>query len=67
MTEENRAACGFEGRTWALANGLTAEQMGNKMILMYHDLFRMQREFRPLYTVTKTQQTKYERTGIVSQ
>jgi glycosyltransferase involved in cell wall biosynthesis len=66
MTEENRAACGFEGRTWALANGLTAEQMGNKMISMYRDLFSMHREFRPLFTVTKTQQPKYERTGIVA-
>lgn len=66
MTEENRAACGFEGRTWALANGLTAEQMGNKMISMFRDLFAMNRELRPLFTVTKTQQTNYEQTGIVA-
>ena len=66
MTEENRAACGFEGRTWALANGLTAEQMGNKMISMFRDLFAMNRELRPLFTVTKTQQTNYEPTGIVA-
>jgi hypothetical protein len=34
---------------------------------MYRDLFAMNREFRPLYTVTKTQTIKYERTGIVAQ
>jgi glycosyltransferase involved in cell wall biosynthesis len=67
LSQENRAAYGFAGRTWALANGLTAEQMGNKMIAMYRDLFAMNREFRPLYTVTKTQTIKYERTGIVAQ
>jgi glycosyltransferase involved in cell wall biosynthesis len=67
MTEENRAACGFEGRTWALANGLTAEQMGNKMISMFRDLFAMHRELRPLFTVTKVEAPKYEQTGIVAQ
>ena len=66
MTEENRSACGYEGRTWALANGLTAEQMGNTMISMFQDLFAMHRERRPLFTVTKVTPTKYERTGIVA-
>ena len=66
MTEENRAACGFEGRTWAMANGLTAEQMGNKMISMFRDLFAINREMRPLFTVTKVEAPKYERTGIVA-
>jgi glycosyltransferase involved in cell wall biosynthesis len=65
MTEENRAASGLEGRTWALANGLTAEQMGNKMISMFRDLFAMHRELRPLFTVTKVEPTKYQLTGIV--
>jgi glycosyltransferase involved in cell wall biosynthesis len=67
MTEENRAACGSEGRTWSLANGLTAEQMGNKMISMFQDLFKMERELRPLFTVTKVAPKKYEQTGIVSE
>jgi glycosyltransferase involved in cell wall biosynthesis len=67
MTEENRAACGLEGRTWALANGLTAEQMGNTMISMFQDLFGMNRELRPLFTVTKVTPTKYEQTGIVAE
>jgi glycosyltransferase involved in cell wall biosynthesis len=66
MTEENRAACGFEGRTWALSNGLTAEQMGNKMIAMFQNLFMMHREQRPLFTVTSVTPNKYERTGIVA-
>jgi len=67
MTEENRAACGFEGRQWALANGLTAETMGNKMIAMFNDLFAMHRERRPLFTVNKVEPAKYERTGIVAE
>jgi hypothetical protein len=66
MTEENRAACGFEGRTWALSNGLTAEQMGNKMIAMFQNLFMMHREQRPLFTVTSVTPKKYEQTGIVA-
>ena len=67
MTEENRAACGFEGRQWALANGLTAETMGNKMISMFNNLFAMRRERRPLFTVNKVESAKYERTGIVAE
>ncbi len=51
MTEENRAACGFEGRTWALSNGLTAEQMGNKMIEMMDYLFSVNKQPRPSYTL----------------
>jgi len=61
-----RSEMGLAGRTWALENGLTAEQMGNKMISMYRDLFRMHREARPMYTVTKVEAPKYEQTGIVA-
>ena len=57
---------GQSGRDWALRNGLTAEQMGNKMISMFRDLFAMHREARPMYTVTKVEQPKYEQTGIVA-
>ena len=64
--ETLRDAMGLAGRTWALANGLTAEQMGNKMISMFNDLFTMNREPHPMYTVTKVEATKYERTGIVA-
>ena len=57
---------GLAGRTWALANGLTAEQMGNKMITMFNDLFAMHQDSRPMYTVTKVEAPKYEQTGIVA-
>jgi glycosyltransferase involved in cell wall biosynthesis len=63
--ETLREDMGKEGREWSLRNGLTAEQMGNKMINMYRNLFVMNREYRPLYTITKTQPLSYERTGIV--
>jgi glycosyltransferase involved in cell wall biosynthesis len=66
MDEAQRIVYGMHGRNFCLENGLTAEQMGNKMIEMFHYLFNANREARPLYTVTKTQQTKYERTGIVA-
>ena len=65
MTEENRAACGFEGRTWALSNGLTAEQMGNKMIEMMDYLFSVNKQPRPSYTLNKVTTNKYTNLGIV--
>jgi glycosyltransferase involved in cell wall biosynthesis len=65
MTEENRAACGFEGRTWALSNGLTAEQMGNKMIEMMDYLFSVNKQPRPSYTLNKVTTKKYTNLGIV--
>ena len=64
--ETLREQMGQSGRDWALRNGLTAEQMGNKMISMFRDLFAMHREARPMYTVTKVEQPKYEQTGIVA-
>jgi glycosyltransferase involved in cell wall biosynthesis len=64
--ETLRDEMGLAGRTWALANGLTAEQMGNKMISMFNDLFAMHQDSRPMYTVTKVEAPKYERTGIVA-
>jgi glycosyltransferase involved in cell wall biosynthesis len=64
--ETLRNEMGLAGRTWALANGLTAEQMGNKMISMFNDLFAMHCESRPMYTVTKVEAPKYEQTGIVA-
>ena len=65
MTEENRAACGLEGREWALKNGLTARQMGNKMIHMIDYLFSVNKEKRPTYTLNKVTPKKYKQTGIV--
>jgi glycosyltransferase involved in cell wall biosynthesis len=66
MDPKEREASGICGRVWAMENGLTAEQMGDKMIAMFRDLFTMHREARPLYTVTKVEAPKYERTGIVA-
>lgn len=66
MSKLERDTRGLAGRQWAMENGLTAEQMGNKMIEMFRYMFNTNREARPLFTVTKTTQTKYERTGIVA-
>jgi hypothetical protein len=57
---------GNAGREWCLKNGLTAEQMGNKMIGMFRYLFAANKQPRPMYTVNKVETPKYERTGIVA-
>ena len=66
MTEETRAVCGYEGRQWSLANGLTSEQMGNKMIEMFTYLFESKQESRSRYTLHKVEPKKYKNTGIVT-
>jgi glycosyltransferase involved in cell wall biosynthesis len=66
MTAESRMACGAEGRAWAMKNGLTAEQMGSKMIDMFDYLFTAKQSGRPRYTVTKVETRNYEKTGIVT-
>jgi len=63
--ETLRSEMGLVGRTWALANGLTAEQMGQKMINMIDYLFTCNKESRPTYTVTTVTNTSYENIGIV--
>jgi len=63
--ETLRNEMGLVGRTWALANGLTAEQMGNKMIHMIDYLFDCNKEARPTYTFTAFEDKKYKNTGIV--
>ena len=60
-----RELFGLEGRNWAMKNGLTAEQMGNKMIEMIDYLFESKLETRARYTLTKVTSKKYEKTGIV--
>ena len=55
------------GRNWALKNGLTAEQMGKKMIHMIDYLFNINKEQRPSYTLNKVTTTKYSNIGIVKQ
>jgi hypothetical protein len=56
---------GMIGREWAMQNGLTAEQMGAKMIHMIDYLFSTNKESRPTYTVTPVKDTTYENIGIV--
>jgi glycosyltransferase involved in cell wall biosynthesis len=63
--ETLREQMGQSGREWALQNGLTAEQMGNKMIEMIDYLFSAKLETRARYTLTKVTPKKYEKTGIV--
>ncbi len=65
IPETLRDEMGLVGRTWALANGLTAEQMGNKMIHMIDYLFDVNKESRPTYTFNSIEDTKYENIGIV--
>jgi len=63
---DRRKECGLAGREWALANGLTAEQMGRKMIEMIDYLFEAKPMNHPRYTLTKVIEHKYEKTGIVA-
>ena len=60
-----RSSLGQTGREWALQNGLTAEQMGNKMIEMINYLFDVTKDERPSYTFAAFEDKKYEKTGIV--
>ena len=56
---------GAAGREWALKNGLTAEQMGKKMIEMINYLFVAKPLIKMRYTLTQVTESKYEKTGIV--
>jgi glycosyltransferase involved in cell wall biosynthesis len=66
MSNLERDTRGLAGRQWALENGLTSEQMGNKMIEMYHYLFTAYKQPRPSYTLHQVQPTEYKQTGIVA-
>ena len=63
--EKIREEMGYAGREWALKNGLTAQQMGQKMIYMIDYLFESKPIARKRYTLTQVTETKYEKTGIV--
>ena len=63
--ETLREQMGQSGREWALQNGLTSEQMGNKMIEMINYLFDVTKDARPSYTFAAFEDKKYEKTGIV--
>jgi len=62
---ERRTECGLAGREFCLENGLTSEQMGNKMIEMIDYLFESKTSTRPRFTLNKVKQIKYENAGIV--
>ena len=66
MSAETRKERGLVGREWAKQNGLTSEAMGNKMVEMFNYLFNIHKQRRPLYTLNKVNELKYERTGIVA-
>ena len=63
--ETLRDEMGYAGREWALKKGLTAEQMGNKMIEMFEYLFEVQAESRPNFSIHKFKLNSYEKPGIV--
>jgi glycosyltransferase involved in cell wall biosynthesis len=65
MSKLERDTRGLAGRQWALENGLTAEQMGKKMIHMMDYLFNVRKENRPTYTLNKVTTNTYEKIGIV--
>ena len=60
---EQRKAAGLAGREFCLENGLTSEQMGNKMIEMM-DMLISQPITRPRYTFNKVEEKQYENIGI---
>lgn len=64
--ETLREEMGQSGRDWALKNGLTAQQMGQKMIWMIDYLFDAKSMDRSRYTLTQVKEQKYETTGIVA-
>jgi len=66
MDAQVRKASGICGRVWAMENGLTSEQMGNKMIEMIDYLFATNKQRRPMYTLHKVENIEYKQTGIVA-
>ena len=60
-----RQECGLKGRSFCLENGLTSEQMGNKVIEMIDYLFEMPKQPRLRYTLNEVTPKKYEKLGIV--
>jgi hypothetical protein len=60
-----REECGQAGREFCLSHGLTAKQMGAKMIETIDFLFTQPRQKRPRYTLNKVEQKQYKEMGIV--
>ena len=66
MPDSERKVKGNAGREFCINNGLTAEQMGNKMIEMFNYYFGLTVESRPFYTLNAVTENTYENTGIVA-
>jgi glycosyltransferase involved in cell wall biosynthesis len=60
-----REECGAAGRSFCLDNGLTAQQMGDKMIEMINHLLKMPKQPRLRYTLNKVTKKQYKNLGIV--
>ena len=65
MTAEQRKEFGQAGRQFCLDNGLTSEQMGNKMIEMMDFLLESMPPQRARYTFNKVEEPKYKNMGIL--
>ena len=66
MSAEDRKECGLTGRQFCLDNGLTAEQMGNKMIEMFdYYLDTLMVQTRPSFTFGQVTTPTHTHTGIV--
>jgi len=64
VTPEQRKEFGKAGRQFCLDNGLTSEQMGNKMIEMMDFLLESMPPQRARYTFNKVEETQYKNMGI---
>lgn len=62
---EEREKCGQEGREFCLNNGLTSEQMGDKMCDMINFLFKYPKQKRPKYTLHKVKDKQYNQMGVL--
>tara|TARA_R110002012_G_scaffold45902_3_gene121692 strand:- start:28 stop:1530 length:1503 start_codon:yes stop_codon:yes gene_type:complete len=60
-----RQKFGLDGRSFCLDNGLTAKQMGSKMIEMINHLFETPKQPKLRYTLNEVTTKKYEKLGIV--
>jgi len=65
MDSSERKVCGEAGREFCLTHGLTAEQMGYKMIEMMEFMFNTPKEVRPKYRLTKVTKKQYKEMGII--
>jgi len=66
METAQRSAYGLQGRSFCEKNGLTAEQMGKKMVEMFNYLFEAKTESRPKFTFNQVEHKTYQQTGIVA-